>query len=110
MWMNITKIRTEPARANELIALIRNDQVAGAAMATHKIQASFVLQPPEDPAEIVSITVWQDKESGIAFFSDAAYAKLGQQMRPYLVKPPERAGYEIKTMGQLYAGQVLRYP
>ena len=110
MWMQITQIRTDPAKAGELIALIRNDEVVGAAIGTGKAQTSYVLQSTQDPGEIVSITVWEDAESGLAFFSGAAYAELGRQMRPYLIAPPERAGYEIKRMGQAYAGEVLRYP
>ena len=110
MWINITKVRIDPARADEFMALIRNDEVTGAACATGKTGGSFVLQSTEDPGEIVSITVWQDEESGTAFFSDAAYAELGQQMRPYLIAPPERDSYEVKAMRQAYAGEALTYP
>jgi quinol monooxygenase YgiN len=110
MWMQITKIKTDPDKVDELMALIRNDEVVGAAITTGKGQTSYVLRSTKDPGEIVSITVWEDEESSVAFFTSAAYAKLGQQMRPYLIAPPERAGYEIKRMGQAYAGAVLRYP
>jgi hypothetical protein len=40
----------------------------------------------------------------------AVYSKPVQQMRPYLIAPPERTGYEIKRMGQMYAGEALTYP
>ena len=110
MWMHITKVKTDPAKADEFIALIGNDQVVGAAMATGKLQTAYVLQSAQDPGEIVSISVWHEMEGGVAFFKGKAYAALGQQMRPYLVAPPEQAGYEIKTMGQAYAGAFLRYP
>jgi len=110
MWLQITRIRTDPEKAEQLVALIRNDKVVGAALATGKAQTSYVLQATQDPGEIVSITLWEDETSGRAFFQSAAYAQLGQQMRPYLIVPPERTGYEIKRMCQAYAGQVLRYP
>ena len=110
MWLQITRIRTDPEKATELMALIRNDEVVGAAIATGKAQTSYVLHATQDPGEIVSITVWEDDASGRAFFQSTAYAQLGQQMRPYLIAPPERTGYEIQRMGQMYAGQVLRYP
>ena len=110
MWLQITKIRTDPDKSDALMELIRNDEVVGAAIATGKAQTSYVLQATQDPGEIVSITVWEDEASGVAFFKSAAYAQLGQQMRPYLIAPPERTGYEIQRMGQMYAGEVLQYP
>ena len=32
------------------------------------------------------------------------------RFRTEMIAPPERAGYEIKRMGQAYAGEVLGYP
>jgi quinol monooxygenase YgiN len=110
MWVRFTKIKTDPANAATLLALIGSDEVVGAASATGKAQTFYGLQATQDPGTVVAMTVWEDEESGQAFFQGPAYAKLAQQMRPYLLAPPEPAAYEIKSMAQAYAGAVLRYP
>jgi quinol monooxygenase YgiN len=110
MWMHITKITTVADKADELIALISNDELVRTALASGKLHQAYVLQSPKESGEILSVSVWQDVESGTAFFQGEAYAELGQQMRSYLLAPPERAGYEVNSMMFVHGDEVLRYP
>ena len=109
MWVRFTKIKTDPENAEALMALIVSDEVIGAATATGKAQTFYGLQATQDPGTVIAMTVWEDEASGQAFFQGPAYAKLAQQMRPYLIAPPEPMTYEIMSMAQAYAGEVLRY-
>ena len=110
MWVHFTKVRIDPEKAQALIALIASDGVISVGMASAKGQTLYVMQGAQDPGEVVAMTVWEDEESGQAFFRGPAYAKLAQQMRPYLIAPPEPVAYEIKVMVQTYAAEALRYP
>ena len=110
MWVRFTKIKTDPNKAAELMALIGSDEVVRAGMATAKGQTFYVMQATQDPGTVVAMTVWEDEASGQAFFEGPAYARLAQQMRPYLLAPPEPVAYEIRTMVQSHAGEALRFP
>jgi quinol monooxygenase YgiN len=91
------------------MALIGSAEVAAAGMAATG-QTVYVMQGAQDPGVVVAMTVWADKASGQAFFQGPAYARLAQQMRPYLIAPPEPMTFEIEAMYQAYGGEMLRHP
>jgi quinol monooxygenase YgiN len=109
MWVRFTKIKTAPENAKTLIALIGSAEVVTAARAA-ACQTFYGMQGVQDPGVVIAMTVWPDEASGQAFFQGPAYAQLAQQMRPYLLAPPEPMTFEVKAMHQAYAGEALHYP
>jgi len=56
----------------------------------------YLLEPDQVAEELVSVTVWQDRESGDAYETGGTYAALTEKVRHLIAERPAVQSYSLR--------------
>jgi len=99
MWINLRIFKIRPEQIDEFRAVLysRPECSPGGHFA-------WLMQNDDSPADVISMTVWDNKEAAAATYSAPDVAEILAKIKPFLAAQPQKAGYTLVGERQCQPG------
>ena len=94
-FINTTVLTVAPENTQKLMAILYSDKIIALTESTGGFVMGYAFESMDEPGRIVSMTWWTSPAEAQAGFSQPEYAALLGDMRPLLIKAPERQGFKV---------------
>ena len=95
MWARMTFVKIKPDSVDEFRKVY--DAAMVPTVTAQKGNAGIYLLEPEDVSEeFVSVTAWDDKESGEAYEAAGKHAALTEKVKDLIAAPPTVRSYYVR--------------
>jgi len=93
MWVHLTTLKIDPDKVEELKDLLYDEEFCKSCNERGGLYGQ--LWQAEEPGTFLSLTVWQSRAKGEAFFKTQDYAEIVGRIKPLLKAMPSAASYEV---------------
>lgn len=93
MWVHLTTLKIDPDKVEELKDLLYDDEFCKSCNERGGLYGQ--LWQADEPGTFLSLTVWQIRAKGEAFFKTQEYAEIVGRIKPLLKGMPSAASYEV---------------
>jgi quinol monooxygenase YgiN len=93
MWVHLTTLKIDPDKLEELKALLYTEEIAKISSEHGSLYGQ--LWQAEESGTVLSLTVWQSRAQGEAFYKTEKAAAVMGQLKPLFKAPPSAASYEV---------------
>jgi quinol monooxygenase YgiN len=93
MWVHATTLKIDPDKVEELKELLYDEERCRNCRERGGLYGQ--LWQTEEPGRFISMTVWESRAKGEAFFKTEEYAEIVAGLKPLLKAAPSPTSYEV---------------
>lgn len=97
MWIHKTTAKLALDSKDKLIKILSTEEVFDAFTSAEGFLTYYLVEKLEDPEEMASITIWENRESGEKFYASPVYREILSGAVPLLSDKPQMETFNTRV-------------